>query len=1316
MVQILSSSNTDLGVLEINMNNGRESDAEHESDGLLGSDVDPVMSFVEIDPGISNNSSLIQWMLSGFPYKRSVPVMADRPLGHPVCSTPADANLQSTRFNAGSSPTIRYSHVLAALTAIDFICSVCLFVVYIVVYPDKLRLPFPSSIVNLPPIDLMLLSCIRCLLILFFLLRFDWAIRFRIPLICTFISTLYMFFRATTAYTGLAFITLAFQFLISWSELLCYVYVTMIFGDYVWAKDIHVQAGYTPIFDHDENEQRFNVSNLQNSNDHTSTLATSQVEAAPPIHTDAKAQSLDASDFFFPESTAYIATTKVPTLACSTNTGHTIEAHVAKIESSMPGLKSSLDNSTINMCTSAPISIQKSSLKSRPFADIDYSDQVEYSNFQSDRPHPISFHQSTFLPISGMSTKRLVASTAAPDSALFRRARPEQDTFENFIIRRKEFNEACNQLWTNHFEGVLDIAKSQSRDKVLSRFSLLIVFTRFLQHISVGSHQTKDELYRSLNSAMSVCLKMLDISDTQYISVALSSFPSISLNSRMPTFGSTHSKSSSTAWLDHGVATSTSLRQETLFWKLWKLDIECCLVLLLLLRGIFQILDGRDINGAMNLRKSWQLLQKISKQIEGISTTDEIGHNAATIGTHFATSRCSDSITVTRATKALYTDVVGALDLGKSIFCVAPVFLSRSLIVFFKTVGVRNKAHGAMESLFLATYQDNVYAPFSAIAYLSCVINSPLAFCSLPSVVAESELVTQIIQIIQQNYSKSKSMALVCSTACRNIGQPQWGYNIIDACMQLSPPASQTSTRLLLEMGITALLLQDYAHAYNTLLRVWDPRNLPLDSKSTVLTSHFCRDINDCQQVAGVLICGIAAIFPVLDSTKEACYDCVINIADVLASCRQNINLISSQQGTGIKGLSMIRACKLVLEWVGTDEILYPYMLFVSVYLFRGIASIAQSNTSSLHLYSLKTLLEAIYQQTTALRNASKPAKAKNSLYIKIDVVYHLIAGTICKYIALACMQEHVHSNVSLQKHHSFEHFRHCIQLDDELDATHVSVTAKFISYAWLEMAELKGAGFSKWDISKRILLDLVKEGRPRDIGFNSQGMLVQLGLTHHSIVSQSLELHEQNSDCSIPESNEFVDVNPDLIIGSDRPGIASPLDTTSPPRQLERKRSASFSGFIRSKTPTLLSGQTRITGTRTLALISDIPTPHFIRREMSSSGRVGKHHHSLSKGMDVEFPFMGHGSGSSPQFRRTPRLDDSGLGVFMGVSNTSEYVQDQRAVLSPSPSSTADGVSLDASARSTDAFTPSNRPVDMDFKSICVAALAQVTAVLERL
>ena len=174
---------------------------------------------------------------------------------------------------------------------------------------------------------------------------------------------------------------------------------------------------------------------------------------------------------------------------------------------------------------------------------------------------------------------------------------------------------------------------------------------------------------------MSVCLKMLDISDTQYISVALSSFPSISLNSRMPTFGSTHSKSSSTAWLDHGVATSTSLRQETLFWKLWKLDIECCLVLLLLLRGIFQILDGRDINGAMNLRKSWQLLQKISKQIEGISTTDEIGHNAATIGTHFATSRCSDSITVTRATKALYTDVVGALDLGKSIFCVAPVFV-----------------------------------------------------------------------------------------------------------------------------------------------------------------------------------------------------------------------------------------------------------------------------------------------------------------------------------------------------------------------------------------------------------------------------------------------------------------------------------------------------------------------------------------------------------------------------------------------------------------------------------------------------------------
>ena len=63
----------------------------------------------------------------------------------------------------------------------------------------------------------------------------------------------------------------------------------------------------------------------------------------------------------------------------------------------------------------------------------------------------------------------------------------------------------------------------------------------------------------------------------------------------------------------------SGMSMETMFWKYWMLDVECCLGISLLYQGLLQVLLGRLLKGAVSIGKAYTQFEKIGDSISQYS-------------------------------------------------------------------------------------------------------------------------------------------------------------------------------------------------------------------------------------------------------------------------------------------------------------------------------------------------------------------------------------------------------------------------------------------------------------------------------------------------------------------------------------------------------------------------------------------------------------------------------------------------------------------------------------------------------------------------
>ncbi|KAJ3123497.1 hypothetical protein HK101_006336, partial [Irineochytrium annulatum] len=185
----------------------------------------------------------------------------------------------------------------------------------------------------------------------------------------------------------------------------------------------------------------------------------------------------------------------------------------------------------------------------------------------------------------------------------------------------EEVAPALMAMWNSDFAVAEETLKRSGRHRLLPRNALHLAEMFILIECATGREEDKERVLDYLKTTEIIAAKILDNKEDFEAAFSLFSpdpkpIHHLSSIKVQPGTGSFPRRRSVPA-------PPTPL--EVARMKTFKLDVEVCYADALLFRGIFQIMMGREIKGAFNLRKSWKLYLRLASELSAKRTGSTAG-------------------------------------------------------------------------------------------------------------------------------------------------------------------------------------------------------------------------------------------------------------------------------------------------------------------------------------------------------------------------------------------------------------------------------------------------------------------------------------------------------------------------------------------------------------------------------------------------------------------------------------------------------------------------------------------------------------------
>ncbi|KAJ3030465.1 UNVERIFIED_CONTAM: hypothetical protein HDU68_008881 [Siphonaria sp. JEL0065] len=250
---------------------------------------------------------------------------------------------------------------------------------------------------------------------------------------------------------------------------------------------------------------------------------------------------------------------------------------------------------------------------------------------------------------------------------------------ESVLIHNQSITAAIQLMWNGEFgkAGVLLTGvKEEGKVACCVRDLLHLSELRFLIQLTSGCEEDILAVLKQVKQSETLCLRVLGSSDE-----LVRSFDSLRFESFL----------GPNAFLRDG------------FYKLFKLDTECCYADTLLLKGCFQILMGREIKGTSTLRSSWKVYQKLEKELSLID---------------YSNHRDIVSLEEINVLEIERRNLEHSVKYGLAFFHILVDIVPTALSTILKTIGFTSNKPLALKLLNTIIASDSIRAPMARFVVL----------------------------------------------------------------------------------------------------------------------------------------------------------------------------------------------------------------------------------------------------------------------------------------------------------------------------------------------------------------------------------------------------------------------------------------------------------------------------------------------------------------------------------------------------------------------------------------------------------------------
>ncbi|KAJ3313140.1 hypothetical protein HDU76_002707 [Blyttiomyces sp. JEL0837] len=651
---------------------------------------------------------------------------------------------------------------------------------------------------------------------------------------------------------------------------------------------------------------------------------------------------------------------------------------------------------------------------------------------------------------------------------------------------------AVDAMWDSRFKEAEDLLMSGNKHKKLPRYALHLAEIHFLVQLMTGRQADRERALEFLKSAEMVAQGLLENKEQLQVATKL-------------------------CFQENGVslfATSLAIsgrasqgRDATLS-KIFKHDVECCLADSVLLRGLFQIIMGREVKGAFNVRKAWKLYLKLSSDLVALKAS------RGNAGPEFAES-----------------ELEGCISFGRGFFNVVMSIVPPAFASVLRAIGFTVDRNKGVDTLKKVWESSSLRAPMAALVLMTEGTFSSFGLLRMrswmlkPKFAAESgdagdddeggnvevgntELeddewrrlgdTVAFNKEFLRRYPNGAASALMAHYLYRRIGCTTAAVSAIEkSLIRCSPPCITFPAATLFELGTLLCVMQEWSAARSLFQKLWySNSNSPTTSVPSLSSQHSSRskkfspvdttasdsDLFDMRPIAGTLLVGCmrAELGPTTASNAlQACRDTARDVRSEISA-----SLTSGK----IKKTRFVKLALSLLDWNLKRGTVHPLLVFCVMYLRRDLAHTAMNPENITVVDNLVTSFEHLTSTNAGLEDAAGKA------------VTFLIGGTLYKYKALVTRDKVLESR-------AHEKLVSCLALEAHRHGSgnEISDAAWTIPHAGYEVAELEAVK-GRWDRAEVYLLMCLGKAQLSGgyvLDANERGAGESLGVDENVIVGE---------------------------------------------------------------------------------------------------------------------------------------------------------------------------------------------------------------------
>ncbi|KAI9357659.1 hypothetical protein DFJ73DRAFT_187716 [Zopfochytrium polystomum] len=503
------------------------------------------------------------------------------------------------------------------------------------------------------------------------------------------------------------------------------------------------------------------------------------------------------------------------------------------------------------------------------FALLDVSPPSGSSGFSSAQSRRHSFASTESMPQRQPQTPSLSILIPKRSAVIINEDHSVKsvDSFSGAISSQSLHEEvivAVKAAWNSDNATAERILKHSGRHRILPRNALHLAEIQVLNYILSGLESDKKAIIDRLRVVEQLSLNILEKKDS--LEEAYRTF--VDLGAKEKGVGAhTYSASQTTPTLHRRPSQSSINQISNSQFTAFRMDVECCLAECLLVKGLLEVVSGREIKGALNLRKSYKLYIRLAQDL-GMPSSTPSSSLKATLRTHQSSEQWQQ----------FRNSLEHSVTFGMGFFGVMLSLVPATYAAILRSVGFPIDRDTGAASLKIVFDSNSVRSDMAALVLVAEAVASPASAVGVPSGEkwsASGDIMQTAIKIASASIEKFPQGAVahfMHALLWARIGFRQESMRGMDRSIQFA--ASQGTKlpgRVLFEKGCLLAIGTDWTDAAAIFWRLWLGEDSLERIESMKSTSALADDF-ELRHMTGLLLIG--CLFASSRSTKTT-YDLV---------------------------------------------------------------------------------------------------------------------------------------------------------------------------------------------------------------------------------------------------------------------------------------------------------------------------------------------------------------------------------------------------------------------------------------------------------